>query len=105
MLADSDFDRMEDEWEQQHFGSLNQEASADFDGDGIPNIFEYNHGTDPADALSKLTFAETQTSDYTYFLVDETLATETDVAKTSLSAAISRANDFDVIEVRPGTYH
>jgi hypothetical protein len=105
VLADSDFDRMEDEWEQQHFGSLNQEASADFDGDGIPNIFEYNHGTDPADALSKLTFAETQTSDYTYFLVDETLATETDVAKTSLSAAISRANDFDVIEVRPGTYH
>ena len=105
VLADSDFDRMDDAWEQQHFGSLNQEASADFDGDGIPNIFEYNHGTDPADALSKLTFAETQTSDYTYFLVDETLATETDVAKTSLSAAINRANDFDVIEVRPGTYH
>jgi len=105
VLADSDFDRMEDEWEQQYFGSLAEEASADFDGDGIPNIFEYNHGTDPADALSKLTFAETQTSDYTYFLVDETLATETDVAKTSLSAAINRANDFDVIEVRPGTYH
>ena len=105
VLADSDLDRMDDAWEQQHFGSLNQDASADFDGDGIPNIFEYNHGTDPADALSKLSFTETQTGDYKYFIVDKTLAAETAVKKKTLSAAISSANDYDVIEVRPGTYH
>jgi len=105
VLADSDLDRMDDAWEQQHFGSLNQEASADFDGDGVPNVFEYNHKTDPIDALSKLSFTETQTGDYKYFIVDKTLAAETAVKKKTLSAAISNANDYDVIEVHPGTYN
>ena len=105
VLADSDLDRMEDGWEQQHFGSLAEEAYADYDGDGIPNIFEYNHRTDPTDALSKLEFAQIQTGDYRYFIVDPTLATDTAVSKQSLNTAIRYANDFDVIEVRPGTYH
>ena len=105
VLADSDLDRMDDAWEQQHFGSLNQEASADFDGDSVPNVFEYNHKTDPTDALSKLSFTETQTGDYKYFIVDKALAAETTVKKKTLSAAISSANDYDMIEVHPGTYN
>ena len=105
VLEDADLDRMEDGWEQQYFGSLAEAASADFDGDGIPNVFEYNHGTDPTDALSKLSFAETQSGDHNYFLVDGTLVTETTVKKQTLLAAINSANDYDVIEVRPGTYN
>jgi hypothetical protein len=104
VLGDSDLDRMEDTWEQQQFGSLGEEASTDFDGDGIPNIFEYHHGTDPTDAQSKLEFSETQTGNYTYYLVDETLSSETDVKKKTISAVLASAKDFDVIEVKPGAY-
>ena len=49
VLEDADSDGMEDTWERQYFGSLAEEASTDFDSDGISNIFEYNHGTDPTD--------------------------------------------------------
>jgi hypothetical protein len=104
VLSDTDFDRMPDDWEMTHFGSLIEPASADFDGDGMPNVFEYNHESDPTDPQSKLEFSETQTGEYTYYLVDKTLASETDAKKKTISAAITSANDFDVIEIKPGTY-
>lgn len=102
--ADSDKDHMEDTWEEQWFGSLNEEASADLDGDGIPNVFEYNHGTDPTNAESKLNFTEMQTGNFKYLIVDSSLLEETEFKKKTISAAIESANNYDVIEVRPGTY-
>jgi len=105
VLIDTDNDRMEDSWEQLHFGSLSQAASADFDGDGMPNVFEYHHGTDPSDANSLLTFSEDQANAaHKYYIVDATAPNNHHYKKQTIRSAIYSANDYDVIEVRPGSY-
>jgi len=45
--TDYDFDGLEDSWEWKHFGTLEQTAVGDFDGDGIDNGMEYTNHTDP----------------------------------------------------------
>ncbi len=47
--ADSDTDRLADDWEMQHFGNLTSGAEADPDGDGLTNFQEYRYGMDPLD--------------------------------------------------------
>ena len=44
---DTDGDGMPDVWEMQYFGSLAQDATTDFDGDGVSDLDEYLGGTDP----------------------------------------------------------
>ncbi|MDA0814940.1 MAG: hypothetical protein O3C21_21380 [Verrucomicrobia bacterium] len=58
---DSDNDRLLDDWEQQHFGSLSESGAGDFDGDGGSNAKEEIAGTDPADRASvfRLRIAQT----------------------------------------------
>jgi len=51
-LADSDFDGLPDLWEYQHFGSLIQNGTSDYDRDGVDNRKEYLDGTDPIDSTS-----------------------------------------------------
>jgi len=46
---DSDGDGLLDEWEIEHFGSLDQGPGDDYDGDGLNNLGEYQQGTDPTD--------------------------------------------------------
>jgi len=45
--ADRDGDGMYDGWEWKHFGTLEQPAVGDYDGDGISNLLEYQSGFDP----------------------------------------------------------
>lgn len=45
--VDSDNDGMADDWEQQHFGNLDQTADGDFDLDSATNIQEHDFGGDP----------------------------------------------------------
>ncbi len=45
---DIDGDGLNDQWEIQHFGNLNQDGLGDFDGDGISNLDEFEKGTNPA---------------------------------------------------------
>jgi len=47
---DSDMDGIPDWWERVCFGDLKQTAEGDFDSDGLSNIEEFRHGTDPATA-------------------------------------------------------
>ncbi|MBI3867393.1 MAG: hypothetical protein HY299_02595 [Verrucomicrobia bacterium] len=52
LIIDSDGDGMGDSWEVTFFGNLNQNATADFDHDGVSNLREFLDGTDPADPNS-----------------------------------------------------
>jgi enediyne biosynthesis protein E4 len=60
VLADSDGDRLPDEWELMHFADLAQIPEGDFDGDGFKNWSEYLSGTDPGDATSLLRIVQIQ---------------------------------------------
>ena len=44
--ADTDGDGF-DPWELQHFNNLSQTATGDFDGDSLPNGYEFTHGFNP----------------------------------------------------------
>lgn len=46
---DTDKDGLPDDWEMQYFGSLSQDGTGDFDGDGYSDLEEYENSTDPAD--------------------------------------------------------
>lgn len=46
-LIDNDKDLLIDDWENQHFGGLQESASSDPDQDGASNMREYLAGTDP----------------------------------------------------------
>lgn len=45
--GDSDNDGMLDEWEQEHFKTLDMDGTGDFDNDGITDLEEYLNGSDP----------------------------------------------------------
>lgn len=48
--VDSDQDQLCDDWELKHFGGLSAtNGSADFDGDGLTDLEEYNRGSNPID--------------------------------------------------------
>jgi len=52
---DADYDGMDDDWENNHFGSAaNGNAEADTDGDGFINLSEYLADTNPTNAASLL---------------------------------------------------
>ncbi len=46
-VVDSDGDGLDDSWEQDHFGDLDETANGDPDGDGFTNLQEFENGTDP----------------------------------------------------------
>ncbi|MCC6231281.1 MAG: hypothetical protein IT580_01475, partial [Verrucomicrobiales bacterium] len=46
--TDTDGDTLPDGWEQEFLGGLTQNASADTDGDGLPNSEEFSGNTNPA---------------------------------------------------------
>jgi hypothetical protein len=55
VLADTDHDGLADEWELQHFGSIEAGSpTADDDHDGVNNRDEFASGTDPKDGESYL---------------------------------------------------
>ena len=47
-MVDTDGDGLPDDWEMEHFGTLDRDGTGDFDGDGISDLDEYLNGTDPA---------------------------------------------------------
>ena len=50
--ADTDGDELPDSWEDEHFGNLTANATADSDGDGTTNMMEYLAATDPRSGTS-----------------------------------------------------
>ncbi|PXA02932.1 hypothetical protein DDZ13_14615 [Coraliomargarita sinensis] len=100
---DQDSDGMLDSWELENFGGLEVSPHGDYDGDGMLNIFELNHGTDP-NGPESIKHGDAQPGNFTYYLVDPELSSETAYKKRSIRSAIDAAADFDVIEVLPGTY-
>ncbi|MGB0373086.1 MAG: Ig-like domain-containing protein [Opitutales bacterium] len=49
VLPDSDSDRMDDRWEEEYFGGIQEDPLDDFDNDGASNLHEYEAGTNPDD--------------------------------------------------------
>ena len=43
----SDWDALPDEWEFRHFGSLDRDGTGDADGDGLSDLEEFRHRTNP----------------------------------------------------------
>jgi hypothetical protein len=43
--SDTAGDGMPDDWETEYFGDTNQDPESDYDGDGLNNLEEYQHGT------------------------------------------------------------
>jgi hypothetical protein len=63
--ASSRGDGIPDSWRLRYFGTLQNalaEATADADGDGVPNWSEFRAGTNPNDAGSKLHLRNNQTT-------------------------------------------
>jgi hypothetical protein len=58
--VDSDGDGLPDLWEKIHFGTLDQRAYGDYDGDGISNVQEFMNGTNPATTLGLQVFTPLQ---------------------------------------------
>ncbi|MBL9169180.1 MAG: chitobiase/beta-hexosaminidase C-terminal domain-containing protein [Verrucomicrobiales bacterium] len=52
LSIDSDADGQPDSWERLYFSNLNQNATADFDGDGVSNVTEFLDNTNPTNRLS-----------------------------------------------------
>ena len=48
--ADSDRDKMDDDWEKNYIGNLSATPDGDNDGDGVSNMDEYRRRTNPAEA-------------------------------------------------------
>jgi alpha-tubulin suppressor-like RCC1 family protein len=75
-LFDNNGNGMDDRWEMEQFGDLNQTAEGDFDSDGISNLQEYLRGTDPRDYFNgvipniELISGDNQIGDPEYFLAD-----------------------------------
>ncbi len=46
-VNDIDCDGMDDDWEEEHFGTLDRDGTGDFDGDGISDLDEFLNGTNP----------------------------------------------------------
>lgn len=47
VFTDIGGDSMPDAWEIEYFGDTSQESEGDYDSDGLKNLGEYQHGTDP----------------------------------------------------------
>ena len=54
-LLDTNRNGIDDRWELEHFGNLDQTAGGDFDGDGISNLQEVRQGTNPTDYFNGAT--------------------------------------------------
>jgi hypothetical protein len=52
LMIDTDADGIADSWERTYFTNLNQNATADFDGDGASNLQEFLDGTIPTNSTS-----------------------------------------------------
>jgi hypothetical protein len=55
-FVDTDHDGLDDEWEMENFGNLDQDADGDFDNDGVSNLQEFLDGTDPCHANASIAF-------------------------------------------------
>jgi len=60
---DTDGDGMDDAWEREAFGTLDEMADGDADADGCSNLNEFMAGTDPVDAGSRFEILGLQVGD------------------------------------------
>jgi hypothetical protein len=111
--VDADGDGMDDVWEAQIVNAANDAITNiadvnpvdDFDGDGVPNVFEFDRATSPIDAQS-VPLADVVLD--AAGGVHGALPVETDWAAAVLSAGSREESDHPetrvIIQVEPGSY-
>jgi hypothetical protein len=71
-LLDQDGDGMNDDWEEQYFGSTTNSSGGpgeDQDGDGFRDVYEFEAGTDPTNASSLLVICDASAESGAQFVV------------------------------------
>ncbi|WOO39344.1 hypothetical protein [Rubellicoccus peritrichatus] len=105
IASDTDEDTMPDGWEVSNVTDpVNDDRFEDGDHDGIPNVFEYHHGTEADNADSIPVFSAVQSTAPYVYQVDETLVSETGYEKQTIQTALAAAQSWDIVYVKPGTY-
>ena len=94
LWIDSDADGQPDSWERLHFSNLNQNATADFDGDGVSNANEFFDNTDRKNRLSARFTLTVLTDGNGLVETDPKGATFTNGQSVMLTAAPSGTNLF-----------
>jgi hypothetical protein len=84
---------MPDSWQLQYFGNLNQQATGDYDGDGVDNLQEFLDGTNPTNAASAL-YRITLVSDGGTVMISPDQPTYTNGQTVMLTATSTNTNSF-----------
>lgn len=91
LSGNADGDGLSDWWELYWFGNLAQGDTDDPDNDGVSNVYEFEHGTDPTDvAEGPVATLHVNPADTNAFA--------------TIQAALDAATDYDIIDVADGTY-
>jgi len=99
-IKDEDKDGMDDDWEMEHFNTLDRDGTGDFDNDGISDLDEYLNGTDPTSSNAPtvpVIFAPADTSEVTILQPDLVIENSTDPDDDTITYTFELYSDKEMV--------